>query len=279
MRAQGTSMPCDGGAAAHGAQQEESRNRGLARLRDLVVTLVRRDLKVRYEGSTIGVAWSLAPPLLLLVVFHFLFQTVLELDIPRYSSFAFTGILVWTWTQAALLQSAGAITGSRELVRRPGFPLAVLPVVSVSTALVHFALAFPIMCLFLLLEGRELGVSLLCVPLLMLLQFGLLLGFGYLLAASHVFFRDTPHLLGVALQLGLFLSPVFYDSRAVPEAYRTLYALNPMVPLIEAYRAVLLDGRLPDGPGLLVLVLLASAALVIGLRTFLRVAHRFVEEL
>ncbi len=256
-----------------------AREKGFAYLFDLLYTLVVRDMKVRYEGSVIGVAWSFGAPLLLLVVFQFLFRTVLAIDIPRYSSFAFTGILVWTWVQAALTQSAGAITGSRELVKRPGFPLSVLPVMTVSTAMIHFLLGLPILGLFIVFDGGELRATVLALPLLIGLQFVLLLGVGYLVATANVLFRDTQHLLMVFLQLLFFLSPIFYEAKAVPVSYRLVYNLNPIVHLIDGYRAILLHGVMPDWYVLAGVAVFAAGLLYAGHRTFVRVSYRFVEEL
>jgi lipopolysaccharide transport system permease protein len=125
------------------------RSRRLIYLRDLVRELVARDMKVRYKGSALGIVWSLANPLMQLVVFHFIFRLVLQLNIPRYSSFAFSGMLAWSWFQASLLDASGSMLNNRELIKRPGFPVAILPVVAVTTHLIYFLLTLPILMLFL----------------------------------------------------------------------------------------------------------------------------------
>jgi len=99
---------------------------------DLLRALVVRDMKLRYKRSILGVAWSLLNPLIQMLVFVLLFRRVLQLDIPNYPSFVFTGVLAWSWFQSALSLAAGAITGNRELIRRPGFPAAILPVVTMT---------------------------------------------------------------------------------------------------------------------------------------------------
>lgn len=253
--------------------------RRLIHLRDLVRQLVARDMKVRYEGSVFGVAWSLMSPLLLLLVFHFVFRLVFSLDIPRYSSFAFSAILAWTWFHMSLSQAAGAITGSRELIKSPGFPPAILPAVTVTTNLIHFVLAFPVVMLFLVIDGTGLSLTILALPIVMALQFILTLSLAYFVATANVMFRDTQHLLGVFLQLLFFLSPIFYEASAVPVAYQPLYRLNPMVHLIDAYRAVLLRGTLPVWLPLLLLGMLGACLLYVSLKVFLRMSYRFVEEL
>jgi len=246
---------------------------------DLLRELVVRDMKLRYKRSVLGIVWSLLNPLFQMLVFIFLSRRVLLLDIPNYPSFVFTGVLAWSWFQSALLLTTGAITGNRELVKRPGFPTAILPVVAVTTNLIHFLLALPVLLLFLLLGGGRLTSTILTLPPVILLQFLLILGLGYLVATAQVTFRDTQHLLGVFLMLLFYLTPVFYDASMVPARYQTFYRLNPMFHLIAAYRAILIQGNPPDLRALLALGVLVGVLLWLGHTVFTRASYRFVEEL
>jgi lipopolysaccharide transport system permease protein len=246
---------------------------------DLLRELVVRDMKLRYKRSVLGIVWSLLNPLFQMLVFIFLSRRVLSLDIPNYPSFVFTGVLAWSWFQSAVITTTGAITGNRELIKRPGFPTAILPVVTVTANLIHFLLALPVPLLFLLLGGGRLTSAILTLPLVILLQFLLILGLGYLVATAQVTFRDTQHLLGVFLMLLFYLTPVFYDASMVPARYQTLYRLNPMFHLITAYRAILIQGDLPDLRVLLALGVLGGVLLWLGHTVFTRASYRFVEEL
>jgi len=247
-------------------------------LRDLLRELVVRDLKVRYKRSVLGFAWALVTPLLFLSVFYFIFKVALSLEIPRFGTYAFTGMLVYSWFQTSVSQASGAITDSRELIRWPGFAAAVLPAVSVTTNLIHFMLALPLLMMFLLIDGTGLKSVVLLLPVVIAIQFALTLGLGYLVAAGNALFHDTQHLVAVLLQLLFFLTPVFYDAGMVPERYQALYRLNPMVHLVEAYRAILLGGTWPSGSDLLTLGLLAAGLLYVGHRVFVHLSYRFVEE-
>jgi lipopolysaccharide transport system permease protein len=255
------------------------RGRRLSYLCDLVRELVSRELKLRYRRSILGILWSLLNPLAQLLVFVLIFERVLRLDIPNYPSFVFVGVLSWNWFQSALSIATGAITDNRELVKRPGFPMAILPVVTVTTHLIHFLLALPILLLFVLLSGGRLTSTVLFLPLVMALQFLLILGLSYLTAAVHVTFRDTQHLLGVFLMLLFYLTPVFYDSKIIPERYQALYNLNPMARLVTAYRTILVQGQTPDLVGLLVLGILLGLLVWLGYAVFRQASYRFVEEL
>lgn len=253
--------------------------RRLIYARDLLRELVIRDIRLRYKRSVMGVAWTLLNPLAELLVLLFIFRIVLPLDIPNYPSFLFTGILTYAWFQSSLIFAANAIVSNRELIRQPGFPTAILPAVTVTSNLIHFLLALPILLLFLLLSGIPLTRAILALPFLIALQFVLTLSLAYLAAAFHVRFRDTQYLLGVLLQLLFYLSPVFYAASDVPARFQSLYNLNPMVFLIDAYRAVLMRGEFPHLSSVLLLSALSAGLLFLGLSVFTRASYRFVEEL
>ena len=129
-----------------------SRNERLIYLHDLLFMLVARDMRLRYKRSWLGFGWTLLNPLAQLLVFYFIFNAVLPLNVPHYSSFLFTGILVWNWFQSTLLLATGAIVDHRELIRQPGFPAAILPIATVISNLIHFLLALPILFVFLMID-------------------------------------------------------------------------------------------------------------------------------
>ena len=254
-------------------------NRRLIYLRDLLRELVLRDMKLRYKGSVLGLAWSLLNPLAQLLVFGLVFSTILPLNIPNYTAFLFSGLLVWSWFQSSLFAATTVIVDGRSLIKRPGFPVALLPVVTVMANLVHFVLALPVLLLFLLLTGLPLHSTALLLPLLIAIQFLLTLSIGYFLAAVHVTFRDTQHLVGVFLLLLFYLTPIFYDSSVIPASLQSIYRLNPLLHLLEAYRTILIDGRLPDFAMLAVVTAVSLALLLVGFRVFKRASYTFVEEL
>lgn len=248
-------------------------------LRDLVRELVFRDLKAQYKSSLLGVAWSLLNPLLQLLVFVFLFRVVLPLGIDNYAAFAFTGVLAWSWFQLSTVTATTAITSHRDLIRRPGFPAAILPVITVTTYLIHLLLALPLLGGFILFSSGKIPATALWLPLLLAIQFLFTLSFAYLLATANVLYRDTQHLVGVGLQLLFYFTPVFYSARLVPEKYQAIYQLNPLLHLVTAYRDLLLHGRLPDFTALAALATGAVVLLSLGCTLFMRTRERFVEEL
>jgi lipopolysaccharide transport system permease protein len=249
-------------------------------LRDLVIELVLRDLHLRYKRSILGILWSLLTPLAQLLVFRFIFTVVLPLNVPNYTAFLFTGILVWTWLQSSLDQAAGSIVDNRELVRLAGFPVAILPIVTVASNLTQFLFALPILALFLWLGGGvPLTAAPLLLPVLIAIQFLFILSVAYFVAALQVTFRDVKHLLQIAIMLGFYLTPVFYELHQAPARYAALYRLNPMVHLIGAYRTVLLHGAVPPAGPLAWVTAASAVMLFLGYRLFARASSHFVDEL
>jgi ABC-type polysaccharide/polyol phosphate export permease len=247
--------------------------------RDVIATLVGREFKGRYKNTAMGMAWSVISPLMFLLVFYFLFEKVLDLGIPRYASFAFTGIVAWMWFQGTLSEAVTSISSNASLVSQPGFPVATLPVVAVTSNLVNFLIALPLLAGLLLIEGARPGLSLIALPLLFALQYLLALSFAYVVAAFNVHFRDTQYILPIMLQLGYYVTPIFYDLKRVPPEYHSLFNWNPMVPLVQGYRAILLEGAWPDWRAIAAVALVSLAVLFLGYRYFRHASYRFLEDL
>lgn len=247
--------------------------------RDLLRELVGRDMKLRYKRSFLGIVWSLLNPLLQLLIYYFVFALLLPLNIPHYISFLFTGVLVWNWFHSSVVFATGAIVDNRDLIRRPGFPIAILPTVTVTSHLIHFLIAMPILLIFLIVDVGRITGALAALPLVVAVQFIMTLSLAYLVATSHVRFRDTQYLLSVVLQLLFFVTPIFYDMTSIPERYRSLLNLNPMVHLVDAYRAILIHGEWPDPVSLGILAGGSMLLLAIGYMIFVRASYHFVEEL
>lgn len=251
----------------------------LGYLYDLLKALVDRDMKLMYKRSALGIAWTLISPLLQLLVFIFVFQAVIKIDIPQYSSYVFTGLLVWNWFQTCSFQASGVIIDNRPLIRQPGFPSPILPVVVVITGLIHFILALPILVVFLLLDGVQLTPVILVLPLLQLIQFAVIVTFSYFVAALNVTFRDTQHTLGVLLQFLFYLTPIFYELSSIPKQYWYAYGLNPLVHIVTCYRQILIWGVQPDWLALGIISVITLVLLPIGYQFFKHQSLRFVEEI
>lgn len=246
---------------------------------DLLRVLVGRDLKVLYKRSILGFGWALATPLIQLFIFSFVFRRALSMNIENYASFVFTGVLVFGWFQSSLNQSAGLITSSKALVTQPNFPLALLPHVTAVVRLFHFAIAVPILLGLMWWQGIRPSWPWLCLPVLVFMQYLLIVGLSYPLASINVVFRDTQHIVAALLQLAIYVTPVFYSLELVPASLRPWFHLNPMVGVLQSWRAVLLEGRWPDPGVIAILFAVGTILMFAGRRIFVAQSHRFVEEL
>jgi lipopolysaccharide transport system permease protein len=248
----------------------------LLHLQELALHLVARELASRQRGSLLGWLWSLAPPLLQLVLVHFLFTRVVPLGVENYGLFLLTGILAWSGFSRGLAAATESLEANRSLVLRPGFPSALLPLVAVLVALVDQCLALPIL-LGAVAWSHGLAPAVALLPALLAIQLALTTGLAWCLAPLQVFLRDTRHLVGITLSLGFWITPIFYAPRRLPDALAFLHDANPMAQLIGAQRAILLHGTLPDAAPLALVAGLSLGVLVAGFAVFHAVRHDLPE--
>ena len=246
---------------------------------EVVWVLVSRDFLARYKHTLIGIAWSAINPLFFLLIFYAIFYFGLNLPgTPRLSGL-FAAILSWQWMQAGLYQSAWSITGNSNLVGQPGFPVLALPVVSTVTASTNFLIALPLLFGFVIFEGNGIGVNAFWFPVIAVVQFVTILALSYLVAALNVTFRDVEQILPVILQLGYFITPIFYELSSLSSRMKSFVMLNPVTHLVEAYRASLLRNEAPDWRVLSIILILSLATLVFTMTYFHHARSRFLEEL
>jgi lipopolysaccharide transport system permease protein len=247
--------------------------------RDLLRELVVRDLKLRYKRSYLGVGWTLVNPLAQLLVFDFVFRVLFRVDTPNFSSFLFIGIVAWNWFSGALLQATTAIVDNKDLIRQPGFPAGMLPIVSIGSHFIHYLLTLPIVFVLLWVSEIPTAVSVAWLPSIIVLQFAFTLALGYFVAFIHVTFRDTQYLLGIFLMLGFFMTPILYTVDLVPESYLFIYEFNPMAHLVAAYRDVMMHGTNPNFMSLGAVTGASIIGLWISHRLFQKASTRFAEEI
>lgn len=245
--------------------------------RDVISTLIGRELKIRYKGSWLGLAWSVLSPLGTVAVLHILFTTMLPLNIPHYATFVYSGLLPWTWFQAVVQISSTTLIDNRDLVRKPFFPNTLLPAVTTGTHFLLYLLALPVLFVLMLIEGIPITPGILILPVIWLILAIFALGWGLLVAAIGVLIRDLQHLLGVLLLLWFYMTPIFYDPNALTPEARASLQLNPMTALVQAHRAVTMGGRMPDWGALGLCLLLSLGMLILGLGVFRALHDSFAE--
>jgi ABC-type polysaccharide/polyol phosphate export permease len=221
--------------------------RQLPRYRGLIQTLVVRELKARYRGSVLGFFWSFINPLLLLLIYTFVFRVVMKNTDERVQPFAlfmFCGILPWTWFSASLSEASNSLIANSNLIRKVLFPAEVLPIVTVLSNMVHFFLALPILAVFLIWYEKPIDpVGLLWFPVALAVQLVFTAALALLLAALTVHFRDIRDILSNLLTLWFFATPIIYHYEMM-RAYKGLLDANPFTHLAITYQEILFF----DGP-------------------------------
>jgi ABC-type polysaccharide/polyol phosphate export permease len=250
----------------------------LLRYRVLIQTLVVRDLKARYRGSTLGLLWTLLNPLLHMAIYALVFSVYIRNEMERYPAFLLCGILPWTWLSSALFLGTTAIIEGGSMLKKVFFPPQVLPTVTVIATFINFLLSLPLLFGVLLLFGVTFGWSLLALPLIMSAQFALTLGLTLIISAISVRYRDIPPILGHMLMFWFFLTPILYPVSSVPERFRTLLSFNPATPFFVAYQEALMYNRLVPWEAFGAMVALGAGALLVGVLVFEHLRWSLVEE-
>jgi lipopolysaccharide transport system permease protein len=249
----------------------------LWRFRELLYFLIWRDVKVRYKQTLLGAAWAILQPLLTMIVFSIFFGKLARMpsDGVPYPLFAYVALVPWTFFANGLTLSSNSLVSNQTLLRKVYFPRLVIPVSAVASGLLDFAIAFVVLLGLAARYGVTPTANMLWLPVLVLLALVTALGVGLWFAALNVLYRDIQYVVPFLVQVWLYATPIVYPSSLVPERWRTLYALNPMVGVVEGFRWTLLGTGTAPGPMILVSAAAAVATLIGGLFFFRRMEKSF----
>jgi lipopolysaccharide transport system permease protein len=248
--------------------------------KDLLYFLVKRDLKVRFQQTFIGVLWIVVQPLIQMLIFYVVLGVLIKVptDGIPYPVFYLSGFVVWQLFFQIVNSSAFSLLGNIGLITKAYFPRLALPLSSTIGALIDLLISFSILLIFLLTNHYPITSRYLFLPLLVLLTLIFSLGVGLLFGALMVVFRDTKNLLGFILQIWMFISPIMYPISIVPEKYKILFYLNPLTGLIGAYRWVFLNtNTLPSTSFFTVSSVMALLCLFIGMVAFRAMENRIAD--
>lgn len=221
---------------------------------DLLRTLVRRDLEARYKGSILGNLWPLLNQLTQLLIYTYVFSIVLKVKLNlrglavnenlTFGLWLFAGLVPWMAFCGGLSQAAASVVGQSNLVKKVVFPLALLPLVPITSTFIESSFGLITLIIFVAIASHHLHTTLALLPLVWMTQLLLTAGLGYFTAGITVFLRDVPQTLGVVLNVWMYLTPIIYPAAAVPESWRVLVLwINPMTAIVEVYRDLILEGQ------------------------------------
>jgi len=247
--------------------------------RDLLFALAARDVKLRYKQTALGVIWVVLQPLMAAGIFSFVFGKVAKLssDGQPYFIFAFTGLLAWNLFSSVLTKVSGAMVGNSHLISKVFFPRLILPLSSIASALVDFAVAAGMLAVLMVIYGVLPGWGILLLPVWIVLLLMMATGVGLFASSLMVSYRDVGYILPVALQILLYASPIAYSVSQVPEYLRKWYELNPLSSLLSAIRWSVFHSGSLDLLQLLYSAGIAILALLTGLFLFKRMEREFAD--
>ncbi|MBN1264764.1 MAG: ABC transporter permease [Anaerolineales bacterium] len=251
----------------------------LWRYRELVYFLIWRDVKVRYKQTLLGAAWAIIQPLMTMIVFSIFFGSLAKIptDGIPYPIFSYTALLPWQLFETGISKSGSSLVSGRGLLTKVYFPRLAIPLAPVIAALVDFALAFLVLIVMMLYYGYPPTRAIWTLPLFLLLAMITALGAGFWLSAMNVWYRDIGYIIPFFSRIWFYLTPITYAASIVPEKFRILYALNPMVGVVEGFRwAMLGHGDAPSAQ-ILVSVLISVVLMVSGAFYFRRMERTFAD--
>jgi lipopolysaccharide transport system permease protein len=247
--------------------------------RELLYFLTWRDIKVRYKQTALGAAWAIIQPVFTMVLFSLFFGRLAKMpsDGVPYPIFSMAGLVPWTFFVYGLTQSSNSLVGSQNLIKKVYFPRLVIPISSLCSGLVDFAIAFVILFVMMIFYGISPGWNIVWIPAFIVLTLITSLGTGLWLSALNVEYRDVRFTIPFLTQFWMFATPIAYPSSLLSEPWRTLYGLNPMVGVVEGFRWGLLGTQTQPGPIILASIGAALFLMVSGAFYFRRMERTFAD--
>jgi lipopolysaccharide transport system permease protein len=246
---------------------------------ELLYFLIWRDIKVRYKQTALGATWAIIQPFLTMVVFSIFFGKLGKLpsDGIPYPIFSFAALVPWTFFATGLNQASNSLVGSANLIKKVYFPRLIVPLASVLAGTVDFLIAFGVLIAMMFYYGIWPTINVLWLPLLLLPALVTSLGVSLWLSALNVEFRDVRYVVPFIAQFWMYATPIAYSSRLLPEPWRTVYGLNPMVGVVEGFRWALLGTNTRPGPIVIASSIASLLILISGAFYFRRMEKTFAD--
>ena len=253
--------------------------KGLYEYRELLKTSIKKDIRGRYKNSILGVFWSFLNPLLQLAVYAIVFPLIMKSDIPNYTVFVCCGLIPWTFFSTAISRTSFVMVENGNIIKKVYFPREILPISIVTSELVNFFISTIMILAFVLAYGMGFTWYIVFYPVILIVQYVLLIGISLLVSSLTVYFRDLQHFIGILLQLLFYATPIVYGMDIIPVSFQWILKLNPMSYIIDGYRSIFYYQRMPDLVGLGIVFAISIVLCIVGYFIFNKLQKRFAEEL
>jgi len=256
------------------------RLKNIFKYKDMIYSLVRRELRGRYKGSVLGFLWTYINPLCQIIVYTIVFSTIFKVDIDKFYLYLIIGMMPWIFFSSSIQGGSTCIRAQADMVKKIYFPREVIPISYVTSTFANMLFSFIIVFLAILVSGVGVNLTaLLYLPIIMIIEYILALGLVFIISSATVYFRDLEQIVGVLMMAWIYLTPIMYDVDYIPESWRTLFFMNPMTPIIVVYHDILYNKQIPETLHMLQSGAVSVIILVIGFLIFTKLDKNFAEEM
>lgn len=253
--------------------------KNLYNYRELIKTSVKKDIGGKYKNSFLGILWSFVNPLLQIAVYAIIFPLIMKNNIPNYTVFMVCGLIPWNYFSTVINRASFTIIENGNIIKKVYFPREILPLSLVISETINFFISTIIIIGFILTYKMGITKYILLYPLVLLIQYIMLLGISLVVSSITVYFRDLQHFIGVLLQLFFYATPIVYSLETIPENFRWILKINPMTYIIEGFRDIFYYQKMPDIKMLGVILIISIVLCIIGYMIFRNLQKKFAEEL
>ena len=247
--------------------------------REMLKTSIKKDIGGKYKNSFLGVLWSFVNPLLQIIVYAIIFPLIMKSDIEYYVVFMVCGLIPWNYFSTVINRTSFTMIENGNIIKKVYFPREILPISVVTSETVTFLISSILILLFTLGYGLGLTINIVFYPLILLVQYVLLIGISLIVSSVTVYFRDLQHFIGVLLQLFFYATPIVYAVDTIPKNFRWILKYNPMTYIIEGYRDIFWGQTAPDISTLLIVLAIGIVLCILGYLIFNKLQKKFAEEL
>lgn len=246
-------------------------------VRDLVYILTVKEIKTRYKNSIFGYVWSLANPLAYALIFYFAFGIIFRFKVENYALFLICGLFPWQWLNNSITSSTRIFLQNSNLIKKSVFPRYILQIANCLQDGFHFLMTIPVIFIFLLVFDVGLNpVFFIGIPLLVFIQFIMVVGASLVMGTLNVFFRDIDYMTQILFQMLFYLTPILYPLSKVPDEYAGFILFNPFAPIVLAWKDLYLDGVLNE-QYILLSIMYSMLSIVIGFLVYRKLSWKFAE--